>query len=51
MATLTSGGLERLEAAYPSLLASARRRVMDHVDSASLSGMAVQFEGVAEHLG
>ncbi|MFI2301532.1 MarR family winged helix-turn-helix transcriptional regulator [Actinacidiphila glaucinigra] len=51
VATLTPGGLERLEAAYPSLLASARRRVMDHMESGSLAGMAVQFETVAEHLG
>ncbi|WP_327365155.1 MarR family winged helix-turn-helix transcriptional regulator [Streptomyces sp. NBC_01217] len=51
VASLTPEGMERLEGAYPSLLTSSRRRVMDHVNHDFLSGMAVQFERVADHLG
>ncbi|MGW1876335.1 MarR family winged helix-turn-helix transcriptional regulator [Streptomyces sp. NPDC001975] len=48
--TLTPEGLKRLQAAYPVHLASARKRVMDHLDGRSLSAMARQFESVGEHL-
>lgn len=51
VARLTPEGLQRLEGAYPALLASARRRVMDHVEAASLPGLAAQFERVAGQLG
>ncbi|WP_405988449.1 MarR family winged helix-turn-helix transcriptional regulator [Streptomyces sp. NBC_00986] len=46
VATLTPEGLKRLEAAYPIHLASARKRVMDHLDGRSLSAMVRQFETV-----
>lgn len=48
VATLTPEGLKRLEAAYPIHLASARKRVMDHLDGRSLSAMVRQFETVVE---
>ena len=34
--TLTQRGMDRLVEAYPTHLASVRRRIMDHVDRASL---------------
>ncbi|WP_327398923.1 MarR family transcriptional regulator [Streptomyces sp. NBC_01288] len=46
VATLTPEGLKRLQAAYPIHLASARKRVMDHLDGRSLSAMVRQFETV-----
>jgi len=46
VATLTPEGLKRLRAAYPTHLASARERVMDHLDGRSLSAMVRQFETV-----
>lgn len=46
VATLTPEGLKRLEAAYPIHLASACKRVMDHLDGRSLSAMVRQFETV-----
>jgi DNA-binding MarR family transcriptional regulator len=48
VATLTPEGLKRLEAAYPIHLASARKRVMDHLDGRSLAAMVRQFETVVE---
>lgn len=48
VATLTPEGLKRLQAAYPIHLASARKRVMDHLDGRSLSAMVRQFETVVE---
>ncbi|MEV0486625.1 MarR family transcriptional regulator [Streptomyces sp. NPDC050508] len=48
VATLTPEGLKRLQAAYPVHLASARKRVMDHLDGRSLSAMVRQFETVVE---
>ncbi|MFJ6892624.1 MarR family winged helix-turn-helix transcriptional regulator [Streptomyces hokutonensis] len=48
VATLTPDGMKRLQAAYPVHLASARKRVMDHLDGRSLSAMVRQFETVVE---
>ena len=48
VATLTPEGRKRLESAYPVHLASARKRVMDHLDGRSLSAMVRQFETVVE---
>ncbi|MEV6995966.1 MarR family transcriptional regulator [Streptomyces sp. NPDC093228] len=50
VATLTSEGLGRLESAYPTNLASARRRVIGHLDKRSLAGLANQLEAVAAQL-
>jgi DNA-binding MarR family transcriptional regulator len=48
VATLTPEGMKRLQSAYPVHLASARKRVMDHLDGRSLSAMVRQFETVVE---
>ncbi|MDV9169988.1 MarR family transcriptional regulator [Streptomyces sp. W16] len=48
VAKLTPDGMKRLQAAYPVHLASARKRVMDHLDGRSLSAMVRQFETVVE---
>jgi len=48
VATLTPEGMKRLQAAYPVHLASARKRVMDHIDGRSLAAMVRQFETVVE---
>lgn len=48
VATLTPEGMKRLQAAYPVHLASARKRVIDHLDGRSLSAMVRQFETVVE---
>jgi DNA-binding MarR family transcriptional regulator len=48
VATLTPDGMKRLQAAYPVHLASARKRVMDHLDGRSLSALVRQFETVVE---
>jgi DNA-binding MarR family transcriptional regulator len=50
VASLTGEGLRRLESAYPTILLSARRRVVDHLDRASLSGVADQVQEIAYHL-
>lgn len=50
VATLTPEGLKRLQAAYPVHLASARKRVMDHLDGRSLPTMVRQFGAVVEKL-
>lgn len=50
VATLTPEGLKRLQSAYPVHLASARKRVMDHLDGRSLPAMVRQFEAVVEKL-
>lgn len=49
-AVLTSEGVERLKAAYPSHLASARRRVIDLVDPELVETLGEQFGKVAENL-
>jgi len=50
MASLTTEGRRRLESAYPTNLASARRRVVDHLDKTTLSSLAQQLETVAAQL-
>ena len=51
VASITPEGLKRLQAAYPVHLASARKRVVDHLDGRSLSALVRQFEAVVEKLG
>ncbi|MFJ3307504.1 MarR family winged helix-turn-helix transcriptional regulator [Streptomyces sp. NPDC086549] len=50
VATLTPDGLKRLQAAYPVHLASARKRVFDHLDGRSLPALVRQFDAVVETL-
>ncbi|MFJ2297167.1 MarR family winged helix-turn-helix transcriptional regulator [Streptomyces sp. NPDC087894] len=50
VAILTVEGLQRLESAYPLLLASARRRVVDRVDSEAIAAAADHFEEIASAL-
>lgn len=50
VATLTAEGLGRLESAYPTNLASARNRVIKHLDKRSLSRLASQLEVIATQL-
>ncbi|MFI9781714.1 MarR family winged helix-turn-helix transcriptional regulator [Streptomyces sp. NPDC051956] len=50
VASLTPEGLQRLQAAYPVHLASARKHVIDHLDGRSLPAMVRQFEAVVENL-
>ncbi|MET8644991.1 MarR family winged helix-turn-helix transcriptional regulator [Streptomyces sp. NPDC004675] len=50
MASLTAEGRRRLLAAYPTNLASARKRVVDHLDKNSMAALAEQFESVAARL-
>ncbi|RKN07015.1 MarR family winged helix-turn-helix transcriptional regulator [Streptomyces radicis] len=50
VAGLTDKGFERLVGAWPAHLASARRRVIDHLDCAALDGLADQFVEVAAKL-
>lgn len=50
VATLTPEGLKRLQAAYPVHLASARKRVIDHLDGRSLPALVRQFDTLAEKL-
>ncbi|MER5526058.1 MarR family winged helix-turn-helix transcriptional regulator [Streptomyces sp. NPDC002677] len=47
---LTEAGRQRLRAAYPAHLASARRRVMDQVDPALVRRLAEQVGSVAQPL-
>lgn len=49
--SLTPEGFRRLESAYPALLASSRRRVMDHVSRGLVSRLADQFEAISSRLG
>jgi DNA-binding MarR family transcriptional regulator len=48
IATLTPAGLRRLKKAYPSHLLSARRRVVDRVDPASLAEVGRVLNTIAE---
>ncbi|GIM93018.1 hypothetical protein Ato02nite_048110 [Paractinoplanes toevensis] len=48
IATLTPAGLERLRDAYPTNLASARRRVLDHVAPRAVSGSGQVLAAIAE---
>lgn len=50
VATLTPEGRRRLVSAYPTNLASARRRVVDHLDENSLPSLADQLERLAAEL-
>jgi DNA-binding MarR family transcriptional regulator len=50
MATLTDAGLERLREAYPTHLASVRRRVVDHFAGLDLTALAASFEAIAEDI-
>jgi hypothetical protein len=47
---LTPEGLQRLQAAYPVHLASARKRVVDQLDGRSLPALVRQFEAVVKKL-
>jgi hypothetical protein len=49
-AVLTPAGLDRLKAAYPSHLASARRRVMDLVDPELIGTVGDQLAIVTENV-
>ncbi|MFE4544623.1 MarR family winged helix-turn-helix transcriptional regulator [Arthrobacter sp. NPDC056727] len=46
-AVLTDAGLERLRAAWPTHLASARRHVMDHLDPGDLDSFTAALEKFA----
>lgn len=50
IARLTPAGLQRLKDAYPYHLASARARVMNHLDKQSVRKMARSFGRVVEEL-
>ncbi len=50
VAMITEAGRQRLRAAYPAHLASARRRVMDQLDPAAIERLAAQFQSVADLL-
>jgi DNA-binding MarR family transcriptional regulator len=47
-AVLTQRGFERLQRAYPAHLASARRRVIDHLGSFDLEALSAAFMGIGE---
>jgi len=47
VAVLTPAGLERLERAWPTHLASVRNHVMDHLRGLDLAAVAVAFSGIA----
>src|ERR1700733_11997322 len=47
VAVLTPAGLERLERAWPTHLASVRNHVMDHLRGLALAAVAVAFSGIA----
>jgi DNA-binding MarR family transcriptional regulator len=46
LATVTQDGLRRLEAVYPIHLASVRRRVFDHLDSATVSALGEALQAI-----
>jgi DNA-binding MarR family transcriptional regulator len=50
LAHLTDQGLERLSRAYPTHLASVRRRVVDHFTGLDLTALAASFEAMADDL-
>ncbi|MFD5512150.1 MarR family winged helix-turn-helix transcriptional regulator [Streptomyces sp. NPDC127051] len=47
-AVLTDSGLRAMQAAQPAHLASARRRVLDHIPADVLPGMAAALAGLAQ---
>ena len=51
VARLTPQGLAKLKSAWPAHLASVRRRVFDHIDSAVVKRAAQAMSGVAAQLG
>lgn len=50
IAKLTPQGLAKLKSAWPAHLASVRRRVFDHIDSAAVTRAAQAMSGVASQL-
>lgn len=50
LATLTDKGFERLRGAYPTHLASVRRRIVDHFAGLDLTALAAAFEAIAEEI-
>jgi hypothetical protein len=48
MATLTAQGQRALQRAYPKHLASVRRRVVDHIDTAETTALGPVLERLAE---
>ena len=51
VAKLTPEGFAKLKSAWPAHLASVRRRVFDHIDSAAVKRAAQAMSGVAAQLG
>jgi len=51
VAKLSPAGLAKLKSAWPAHLASVRRRVFDHIDSAAVTRAAEAMSGVAAQLG
>jgi DNA-binding MarR family transcriptional regulator len=51
VAKLSPAGLAKLKSAWPAHLASVRRRVFDHIDSAAVTRAAQAMSGVAAQLG
>jgi DNA-binding MarR family transcriptional regulator len=51
VAKLSPDGLAKLKSAWPAHLASVRRRVFDHIDSAAITRAAQAMSGVAAQLG
>lgn len=50
VAKLTPKGLAKLKSAWPAHLTSARRRVLDHIDSGAIKAAAKALSGVAAQL-
>jgi DNA-binding MarR family transcriptional regulator len=50
VAKLTPKGLAKLKSAWPAHLTSARRRVLDHIDSGAIKAAAQTLSGVAAQL-
>ena len=51
VAKLSPAGFAKLKSAWPAHLASVRRRVFDHIDSAAVTRAAEAMSGVAAQLG
>jgi DNA-binding MarR family transcriptional regulator len=51
VAKLAPQGFAKLKSAWPAHLASVRRRVFDHIDSAAVKRAAQAMSGVAAQLG
>jgi DNA-binding MarR family transcriptional regulator len=50
VARLTPRGMAKLKSAWPVHLASVRRRFLDHIDAATVEGVARGLAEVADHL-